>query len=77
MKKAPFRENGKFVRTGKIQTEKTATGVITTAEERNAKTRHTRWAQIGYTSILEDNDGKKYFDGLYGQPLADVMDKAA
>ena len=60
-----------FKRTGQIQTEMTKTGVITTAQEtghiRGKKI--TRWAQIGYTSILLDNDGKKYFDGLYGKAL--------
>ena len=60
-----------FKRTGEIQTEVTASGIITTAEEKgHYKGRKvTRWTQIGYTSIMIDNDGVKYIDGAYGQQL--------
>jgi len=66
-------------RTGKVQTEKTETGVITTAEEKGhiKGQKRTRWAQVGFTSIVTKEDGKQYIDGLYGQPLVDAMDAAA
>lgn len=60
-------------RTGNTQTEKTKTGVITTAEERVQPKKgkpYTRWVQIGYTSVqLNESSGKKYIDGPYGQAL--------
>ena len=58
-------------RTGNVQTEKTATGIITTAEEvvfKNGK-KHTRWVQIGYTSVIKNDEGKLIATGPYGQAL--------
>lgn len=43
-------------RTGNVQTERTATGIITTAEEivqpKKGKP-YKQWAQIGYTSVTQ------------------------
>lgn len=60
-----------------VQTERTATGIVTTQQERNKKTRQTRWVPIGYVSLLTrevvDEDGKvkteTYADGPYGRAL--------
>ena len=68
-------------RTGNIQTERTLTGIITTAEEivhpKKGKP-YTQWVQIGYTSVskLTIHDGHKNriytrTEGLVGQALAD------
>ena len=48
-------------RTGKIQSEKTATGYITTAEEivRKEGKKYTRWVQIGYTSTEPKDTNNK------------------
>lgn len=58
-------------RTGETQIEATATGIITTAKEvgRIEGKKVTRWAQIGYTSVVIDSEGKKYVDGPYGARL--------
>ena len=49
-------------RTGNVQTEKTATGIITTVEEKGhiKGQKRTRWVQVGYTSIIikEDENGR-------------------
>jgi len=60
-----------FKRTGNTQTEMTATGVITTAQETGhiKGKKITRWVQIGYASILIGSDGKKYVDGVVGAKL--------
>ena len=69
----------KVTRTGRTQTEKTATGIITTAEEIvkvKGKKPFRRWNQIGYTSICQhivEVNGKdkvvSFVDGAYGQKL--------
>lgn len=63
----------KVTRTGKTQTERTATGIITTAEERVRPTKgkpYTRWVQIGYTSICRnESTDKLYVDGPTGKAL--------
>jgi hypothetical protein len=71
------REVGTWKRTGTVQTEQTKTGVITTMEEVNSKTKARRFVQVGYTSVMtrRDKDDKlvKYLDGLSGQRLVDSM----
>lgn len=67
----------KVKRTGNIQTEKTATGIITTAEEvvRTKGKPYKRWVQIGYTSVVKnESTGKLYVDGLTGKALAIAME---
>jgi len=66
-------------RTGKVQTEKTETGIITTAEEKGhvKGQKRTRWAQVGFTSTRLGSDGKLIADGPFGQPLVDLIDAAA
>lgn len=61
-----------FKRTTETQTERTATGIITTVREYNKKTNQNRWTQIGYTSLEERiiNDKKVLVPtGKYGQAL--------
>ena len=68
----------KVTRTGNIQTERTASGVITTAEERVTPTKgkaYKRWVSIGYTSIwTNESDGKQFVDGPVGKRLAGRAD---
>ena len=77
MKKEAKLENGTWKRTGVVQTEQTKTGVITTMEEANSKTKARRFVQVGYTSVVTrlDKDDKvvKYLDGFSGQRLVDSM----
>lgn len=69
--------NGSWKRTNMVQTERTDTGIITLQQERNSKTRNTRFVQVGYTSLLhkEDENGKPILvaDGLYGKPLVNTL----
>lgn len=62
-------------RTGQIQTEKTATGVITTAEERDTKTKARRWVQIGYTSIIQVQRDSKWVEVLDG-PIGHALNNS-
>ena len=61
-----------ITRTGNTQTERTKTGIITTAEEvvtkRNKKS-YTRWVQIGYVSLERNKNNKLVATGAYGQQL--------
>ena len=63
-------------RTGRVQTERTETGIITTAEEKGhvKGQKRTRWVQIGYTSIVRNSDDKEVVDGIYGKALAQALD---
>jgi|FLOH01.1.fsa_nt_gi hypothetical protein len=65
------------MRTGRVQTEATATGIITTAEtvKHHKGKKHTVWEQIGYTSVRINDDGQKIADGLYGLPLYNELNK--
>jgi hypothetical protein len=71
------KSNGVWKNTNVVQTERTETGIITLQQQRNNKTRSTRFIQVGYTSLLqkEDDNGKPITvaDGLYGRPLVNTL----
>lgn len=61
-----------WTRTTETQTERTATGIITTVREYNRKTRQNRWTQIGYVSLekrIIDGKEVEVATGPYGQAL--------
>jgi len=61
-----------FKRTNETQTERTATGIITTCREYDPKTKQSRWVQIGYTSLetrIVDDVATLVATGPYGQKL--------
>lgn len=65
--------------TGIVETERTATGVITRekviAKDRYTGKNQTRWFLIGYTSFTTNDEGKLRAEGVYGQQLANELAK--